>query len=80
MDPIIGQIQLFAFNFAPIGWLECRGQILNIRENQALFSLIGIQYGGNGTTTFALPDLLTAAPNPYSRYYIATSGMYPPRP
>lgn len=56
MDPFIGQIQVFAFNFAPRGWATCDGQILSIAENTALFSLLGTTYGGNGTTTFALPD------------------------
>ncbi len=57
MEPYIGQIQAFGFDFAPKGWLNCDGQILPISSNTALFSLIGTTYGGNGTTTFALPDL-----------------------
>ncbi|WP_205601703.1 phage tail protein [Sphingobacterium sp. xlx-130] len=57
MEPFIGQIQLFGFNFAPRGWAQCNGQILSIAQNTALFSLIGTYYGGNGQTTFALPDL-----------------------
>lgn len=56
-DPFIGEIKLFAFNFAPRGWAECDGQTLAIAQNQALFSLIGTRYGGNGATTFNLPDL-----------------------
>jgi len=55
--PILGQITEFAGNFAPSGWALANGQLLSINTNQALFSLIGTQYGGNGTTTFALPDL-----------------------
>ncbi len=55
--PYIGQIEAFAFNFAPRGWVVCAGQILPIAQNQALFALIGTTYGGNGTTTFQLPDL-----------------------
>ena len=57
LDPFIGQIELFGFNFAPRGWAKCEGQILSISSNQALFSLLGTTYGGDGRTTFALPDL-----------------------
>lgn len=53
----LGEIRSFGFNFAPKGWALCAGQILSIAQNQALFSLLGTTYGGNGTTTFALPDL-----------------------
>jgi microcystin-dependent protein len=56
-DPFIGEIRIFAGNFAPKGWAFCNGQLLPISPNQALFSLLGNIYGGNGTTTFALPDL-----------------------
>jgi len=56
-QPFIGQIEAFAFNFAPRGWALCAGQILPINQNQALFSLLGTNFGGNGTTNFALPDL-----------------------
>lgn len=79
MDQLLGQIQLFSFPFAPMGWLECAGQILQITTNQALFSLIGGTFGGDGRTTFAIPDLRNAAPNPYMKYYIATEGIYPQR-
>jgi microcystin-dependent protein len=57
MDPILGEIRLMAFTYAPRGWALCQGQILPIQQNTALFALLGTQYGGNGTTTFALPDL-----------------------
>lgn len=57
MDAFIGTILPVAFNFAPVGWMKCEGQILSIAQNQALFSVLGTMYGGNGTTTFALPDL-----------------------
>ena len=57
MDPFIGQIQPFGFNFAPRGWAKCDGQLLSIANNTALFSLLGTTYGGDGRTTFALPDL-----------------------
>ena len=53
----IGEIELFAFGFAPKGWALCQGQLLAIAQNQALFSLLGTTYGGNGQTTFALPNL-----------------------
>lgn len=56
-DGIIGEIRLFAGNFAPRNWAFCNGQILSIAQNTALFSLLGTTYGGNGQTTFALPDL-----------------------
>jgi microcystin-dependent protein len=53
----LGEIRLMAIPFAPRGWALCDGQLLSIQQNQALFSLLGTTYGGNGTTTFALPDL-----------------------
>ncbi|MGZ5186728.1 MAG: phage tail protein [Caldimonas sp.] len=56
-DPFIGQIMCAGFNFAPRGWAELNGQLLPIAQNTALFSLLGTQYGGNGQTTFALPDM-----------------------
>jgi len=57
IDQYLGQIIPVAFNFAPQGWAQCNGQLLNISQNQALFALLGTTYGGNGITTFALPDL-----------------------
>lgn len=57
MEEYIGAIQIFAGNFAPQGWALCEGQLLPIQQNPALFSLLGTTYGGNGTTTFGLPDL-----------------------
>lgn len=57
MTPFIGQIQAFAFGFVPVGWYPCDGSIVAISQNEALFSLLGTIYGGNGSTTFALPDL-----------------------
>ncbi|MCP3136615.1 phage tail protein [Pyxidicoccus xibeiensis] len=56
-EPFIGQIMMFAGNFPPRGWQFCQGQILSIAQNTALFSILGTTYGGNGQTTFALPDL-----------------------
>ena len=57
MEPFLGEIRLVPFNFAPRGWAICAGQLLPINQNQALFALLGTTYGGNGQTTFALPDL-----------------------
>lgn len=57
MNPFIAQIMLFAGNFAPRGWAFCHGQLLSISSNEALFSIIGTIYGGDGRTTFGLPDL-----------------------
>lgn len=57
MDPFLGEITMFGGNFAPRGWAFCNGQLLPISQNQALFSLLGTIYGGDGRTTFALPDL-----------------------
>jgi microcystin-dependent protein len=60
--PYLGEIKIVAFNFPPKGWALCNGQLLPINQNQALFSLLGTMYGGNGVTTFALPDLRGKAP------------------
>ncbi|SFB46073.1 phage tail protein [Algoriphagus aquimarinus] len=57
MNPFVGQIELFGGNFAPRGWAFCYGQLLAVSEHDALFSLLGTIYGGDGSTTFALPDL-----------------------
>ena len=56
-EPFIGEIRMFAGNFPPRGWQFCQGQLLSIAQNTALFSILGTTYGGNGQTTFALPDL-----------------------
>ncbi len=56
-DPFVAEIRMFPFNFAPRGWAFCNGQLLPISQNTALFSLLGTTYGGNGQSTFALPDL-----------------------
>ena len=61
-EPFLGQIELFSFGFAPRGWALCAGQIMAIAQNQALFALLGTTYGGNGVTTFALPDLRGRVP------------------
>jgi microcystin-dependent protein len=62
VDPLLGQISMFAGNFAPRGWALCDGQLLLIDQNQRLFSILGTTYGGDGRTTFALPDLRGRAP------------------
>ena len=61
-QPFLGQIALFPYNFAPRGWALCRGQLLPISQNTALFSLLGTIYGGNGTSNFSLPDLQGRVP------------------
>lgn len=60
--PFLGQISLYAFNFAPRGWATCDGQLLPIAQNQALFALLGTSYGGNGVQNFALPNLRGRVP------------------
>ena len=60
--PYVGEIRLFAGNFAPQGWMQCQGQLMAIAENETLFNLIGTTYGGDGQTTFALPDLQGRVP------------------
>ena len=68
-EPFLGEIRIFSFSFPPKGWALCNGQLLPINQNQALFSLLGTTYGGNGQTTFALPDLPgTRAGSPGGRH------------
>lgn len=62
MDPFVGEIRLFPWEWPPRGWLLCAGQLMSIQQNAALFSLLGTTYGGNGITTFALPDLRGRVP------------------
>ena len=61
-EPFLGELRLFAFNQAPMGWAQANGQFLPINQNQALFSLLGTTFGGNGQTTFALPNLRGRVP------------------
>src|SRR5690349_9672149 len=61
-EPFLSEIKIVSFNFPPKGWAQCNGQILPINQNQALFALLGTTYGGNGTTTFALPGLQGRTP------------------
>ena len=61
-QPYVGEIRMFAGNFAPVGWMFCEGQLLPISENETLFQLIGTTYGGDGQSTFALPNLSSRIP------------------
>jgi microcystin-dependent protein len=61
-DQFVGEIRTFPFNFAPVGWAMCNGQLMAISQNTALFSLLGTQFGGDGRTTFGLPNLQGAIP------------------
>lgn len=70
-EAFIGEIRCVGFNFAPQGWAQCRGQLIPIAQNTALFSLLGTMYGGDGQITFALPDLASRIP-------ICSSNGYPP--
>lgn len=83
MDFYLAQIVLFAGNFVPRGWMACNGQVLPISQNMALFSLLGTTYGGDGKTTFALPNM----PSPAGAlgdpalpgYMICVQGVFPSR-
>ncbi len=61
-EPFLGEIKMVGFTFAPQGWAFCNGQLLSIAQNNALFALLGTTYGGDGVTTFALPDLRSRVP------------------
>lgn len=61
-DPFIGEIRVFSFGIVPYGWAKCDGTLMTISQNQALFALLGVKFGGNGSTTFALPDLRGRTP------------------
>ena len=78
-NPFIGEIKLVPYTFAPRDYALCNGQLMDISQNSALFALISTTYGGNGTTTFALPDLRQQAPGGL-HYVIQTSGVFPSRP
>lgn len=65
-EPFLSEIRMFGFNFPPRGWAQCDGQILPINQNQSLYSLLGTTYGGDGRTSFALPDLRGRAPLHFS--------------
>jgi microcystin-dependent protein len=82
-SPFVGEIRMVGFNFAPTGWAFCDGQLFPISQNTALFSLLGTSYGGDGKSTFALPDLQGSAPlgmgqgAGLSEYFIGQSGGSP---
>lgn len=82
----VGEVRLFAFNFCPDGWAEANGQLMPIRSQGPLYSLLGNSYGGDGTNSFALPDLRKVVPQAAVdkekrlRYCIALRGDYPRRP
>jgi len=80
MDEFIGVIKLVGFNFAPVNWAFCKGQLLPINQNMALFSLLGTTYGGDGQTNFALPNLNAGALQSGLNYIICLNGIYPSRP
>lgn len=61
-EPFLGEIRMFSFKFAPYGWAQCNGQLLQINQNQALYALLGTTFGGDGVHTFALPDLQGKVP------------------
>lgn len=69
-QPYVGEIRMFAGNFAPAGWMFCEGQLLPISENETLFQLIGTTYGGDGESTFALPDLRGRLPMHFGNSFI----------
>src|SRR5262247_1818304 len=74
-QPYVGEIRMFAGNFAPSGWMFCEGQLLPISENETLFNLIGTTYGGDGQSTFALPDLRGRIPIHFgSGFILAETG------
>ena len=74
-QPYVGEIRMFAGNFAPAGWMFCEGQLLPISENETLFNLIGTTYGGDGQSTFALPDLRGRIPiHQGNNYILAETG------
>ncbi|MEA3043355.1 MAG: hypothetical protein QOH47_1193 [Sphingomonadales bacterium] len=69
-EPFLSEIKIVSFNFPPKGWAFCNGQLLPINQNQALFSLLGTTYGGNGQTTFALPDMRGRVPIHFQGQYV----------
>jgi len=81
-DPLLAEVTMFAGTFAPVGWAMCDGQVLPIDSNAALYSILGDRYGGDGTSTFALPDLKAYASGSGEgvNFIIATQGLFPPPP
>lgn len=79
MEYTVGDIVLFATSYSPECFLDCNGQLLQIREYQALYTLIGTKFGGDGINNFNLPNLLGSEPHPELRYCICWDGIYPDR-
>jgi microcystin-dependent protein len=79
VEPFLGQIELFPYNFAPMNWMPCEGQSIQITQNQALFALIGTTFGGDGQTSFQLPNLKGKEPAPGLQYCLAMQGIFPQR-
>lgn len=77
VSPCFAELVLFPFNYAPVGYYLANGQILSIMANQPLFSLLGTKFGGNGTTTFAVPNLTSSSPVTGVNYYVTNTGTYP---
>ena len=73
-EPFLSEIKIVSFNFAPKGWALCNGQLLPINQNQALFSLLGTTYGGNGQTNFALPNLQGRVPIHFGNHVLGEMG------
>ncbi|BAE82322.1 phage tail protein [Desulfitobacterium hafniense] len=80
LEILLGAIYLFPYPFVPKKWLICDGRSLPTAQYEPLFSLLGNTYGGDGKTTFALPNLIGAEPHPNMKYCIAYSGIFPQRP
>ena len=80
MDEYLGIIKLFGGNFIPKGFLECNGQLLSIQNYQALYSLLGTNYGGDGISNFALPKLQSPTTESQMKYIMCVEGVYPQRP
>lgn len=80
MEAYMGTIMLVGFNYAPKGWAFCNGQKLQIMEYTALFSLLGVTYGGDGVSTFSLPNLNAGALQTGLNYIICLNGIFPERP
>jgi len=79
MEPLLGQIQIFPFNWAPRGWALCDGALLPIAANQALFSLLGCSFGGNCETNFALPNYGSISPTGSHYFICINSNNFPQR-
>lgn len=79
MDPYLGTIELFALSYAPKGWMKCEGQLLEVSKYTMLFSLLGTRFGGDGMSTFGLPNLKEKEPVKDTSYCIAVEGVYPPK-